>query len=130
MPAAPADDWCVVPDRLDGFGRMPDVPGPLVFALDHFDPAAETDGVIHFRPFEFPRIAVGEPVLGRLLLPAAANDLAEQAVIVADAVTVRGDAERRHAVHETSGEAAETAVAERRVGLDATGGRQIRRRAP
>ena len=63
-------------------------------------------------------IAVGEPVLRRLLLPAVANDLAEQAVVVADAVAVRGDLKGRHAVHETGGEAAEAAVAERRVRFD------------
>ncbi len=117
--AAPADYRRVVADRLDGFGRMPDVPGPLVFALDHFDPAAEADGVVDLWPLELPGVAVGEPVFGRLLLPAAANDLAEQTVVVADAVAVRGDAERRHAVHETGGEASEAAVAERGVRFDA-----------
>ena len=98
---------------------MPDVARPLVVALHHFDPAAETDGVIVFGPLEFPRIAVGEPVLRGFLLPAAADDLAEQAVIVTDAVAMCGDFQRRHAVHEAGGEAPEAAVAERGVGLDA-----------
>ena len=39
-------------------------------------------------------------------------------MVVADAVAVGGDAERRHALHEAGGEAAEAAIAERRVGLD------------
>ncbi len=43
--------------------------------------------------------------------------LAEQAVLVADPVAVCRDAEGRHGVHEAGGEAAETAVAERRVAL-------------
>ena len=59
-----------------------------------------------------------KPVLGNFLLPAAADDLPEQAVVVADAVAVRGDRQRRHAVHEAGGEAPEAAVAERGVGFD------------
>ena len=99
--------------------------GALVVALDHFDPAAEADGVIVFGAVEFPRIAVDEPVLGRFLLPAAADDLAEQAVVVADAIAMRGDGQRRHAVHEAGGETAEAAVAERGVGLDPAQVREI-----
>ena len=38
---------------------------------------------------------------------------------------MRGDRQRRHAVHETGGEAAEAAIAERRVGLDPAQVRQI-----
>ena len=59
-----------------------------------------------------------EPVLGRFLLPTAPNELPEEPVVVTDAIAVRGDAERRHAVHETGGETSEAAVAERRVRLD------------
>ena len=92
--------------------------GALVVALYHFDPAAEADRVIVFGTHELPRIAVDEPVLGRFLLPAAADDLAEEAIVVADAVAVRGDGQRRHAVHETGGEATEAAIAERGVRLD------------
>ena len=97
---------------------MPHVVGALVLALDHFDPAAEADGVVVFGADEFPRIAVDEPVLRRFLLPAAADDLAEEAIIVTDAIAMGGDGERRHAVHETGREAAEAAIAERGVGLD------------
>jgi hypothetical protein len=38
---------------------------------------------------------------------------------------VRGDRQRRHAVHETRGEAPEAAIAERRVGLNFAQVRQI-----
>ena len=38
---------------------------------------------------------------------------------------MRGDRQRRHAVHETRGEAPEAAVAERRVGLDSAQVREI-----
>ena len=92
--------------------------GALVVGLHHLDPSAEADGVVVFQPLELPWIAAGEPVLWSFLLPAVANDLAEKAVVVADAVAVRGDLKGRHAVHEAGGEAAEAAVAERRVRLD------------
>src|ERR1700722_11954987 len=117
MPAAPADDWRVVSDRFHSLRRMPHVTGALV-VLDHFDPPAEPDRIIVFGTDEFPRIAVDQPVLRRFLLPAVANDLAKEAIVVSDAVAVRGDGQGRHTVHETGGEAPEAAIAERRVGLD------------
>src|SRR6185437_14973210 len=58
-----------------------------------------------------------EPILGVLLLPAVADDLAEQAEIVTDAVAAGGDAEARHAFHQTGREPAQPAIAERRVRL-------------
>jgi hypothetical protein len=44
--------------------------------------------------------------------------LPEQPVVVADAVAEGGDADRGHALHEAGGEAAQAAVAERRVRLE------------
>ena len=116
--SAPADDRRVIGDCFHRFGGVPDVARTLVVALHHFDRAAEADRVRIFRALELPRITVDEPVLGRFLLPTAPNDLPEEPVVVTDAVAVRGDAERRHAVHETGGETSETAVAERRIRLD------------
>src|SRR3984957_2848452 len=124
MPAAPADDWRIVGDRLHRLSRMPHVAGALV-VLDHFDPTAEPNRVIVFGTDEITRIAVDEPVLWRFLLPPAANNLAKEAVVVADAVAVRSDRQRRHAIHETCGEAAEAAIAERRVRLDPAQVRQV-----
>ena len=49
------------------------------------------------------------------MLPAVADLLLEQAVLVADAVAVGGDGERGHAVHVAGGEPAEPAIAERSV---------------
>src|SRR5208283_2291953 len=109
--AAPIDDRGVVANRLDRFGRLPDVPSALVVAVDHIDPAAEANRVIVFEALELPRIAVGQPVFGSLLLPPSPDDLPEQAIVVSDAVAVRGDLEGRHAVHETGGETAKAAVA-------------------
>ena len=85
--------------------------------VDGLDPAAEMDVVDDLRPRELPGIAERQPVLGIFLLPAVLDDLPEQAVVVADAVAVGGDAEARHAFHEAGGEPAEAAIAERGVGL-------------
>src|SRR5258708_12018691 len=65
------------------------------------DPAAEVDIVDHFRPSELPRIAEGQPFVGVFLLPTVPDDLAKQAVIVANAVAVGGNPQRPHPLHET-----------------------------
>ena len=57
---------------------------------DDLDRAAEADIVAHLRPVEFPWVAERQPILGVFLLPAILHDLAEQAVVVADAVAVAG----------------------------------------
>src|ERR1700751_2679135 len=80
MTSAPSDDWRVVSHRFDRFARMPDVTGAVLVALDHLDPTAEANRIIVFRTHELPRIPIDEPVLWRFLLPAAADDLAKQAV--------------------------------------------------
>ena len=54
---------------------------------------------------------------GMFLLHAIGDDLAEQAVLVADAVAEGVDLQRRHALHEAGGEPAEAAIAERRIRL-------------
>ncbi len=51
------------------------------------------------------------------MLPAVVDLLHEQAMLVADAVAVGWDRERRHAVHVAGGEPAQAAVAQGRVGL-------------
>ena len=122
---APTDDRRVVADRLDRLVGVPDVTDGFFAVGDRFHPAAETDRVIDLGALEFPRIAVREPILGNLLLPAVADDLAEEAVVVTNAVSGRGDRQRRHAVHEAGGEAAEAAVAERGVGFQLPQMRQV-----
>ncbi|MNN32129.1 hypothetical protein D3C81_1458410 [compost metagenome] len=82
-----------------------------------FDAATETDRIDHLGPLELPGVAEIQPVLGLLLLPAIDHRLAEQAVLVANAVTVGGDPQRRHAFHETGGQPPETTVAQGRIGL-------------
>src|SRR5262249_53337003 len=105
-------------DRLDGLGRVPDRAFDAGRRNRHLDPTAEMDIVDHFRPGELPWIAEGQPFLRVFLLPAIPDDLAEQSVIVANAVAVGRNSKGRHALHETGGESTKAAMAERRVRLN------------
>ena len=64
-----------------------------------------------------PGEAVGEPVVRALHLTAALDVLAEEAVAIAHAVAVAGDALVGHGVEEARGEAAQATVAKARVDL-------------
>ena len=64
------------------------------------------------RARDFPRVAVPQPFVGHLTLPAVADDLIENAELVANAVPERGHFDRRERVHVTRGESAEAAIAE------------------
>src|SRR5204863_1443256 len=83
------------------------------------DAAAIMDVVGEFGARELPGIPEGEPILGEFHLPAVADDLAEEAVVVTDAVAARRDAEARHALHQAGGEPPQSAIAERGVRLGA-----------
>ena len=102
-------------DRVDALRRVPAIPRRAVVVLAGLDGSAEADHVGHLRPLELPRVAGGQPVLGQLELPAVAQHLSEDAVVVANAVPVRRDSERGHALHEARREPAEAAVAQRGV---------------
>ena len=111
---APAGDRHVVADRDHALLRRPVV----AVAQLVIDLAAERDLVAHLGAGQFPGIAaLDQPLLGFLDLPTLLDVLAEQAVLVADAVAIGRDAERRQRVHEAGRQAPEAAVAERRVGL-------------
>ncbi|MNO90389.1 hypothetical protein D3C76_818980 [compost metagenome] len=97
--------------------RLPDLAGRATLLRHALHAAAEADAEAEFRPLEFPGIAEVQPGLGVLLLPAVADHLLEQAVLVADAVAVGGDVQGRHAFHEARRQPAEAAVAQRRVRL-------------
>src|SRR5262249_980064 len=84
---------------------------------DPLDPAAISDVVNHLRPLELPRVAEGQPVFRIFLLPAILDDLAEETVVIADAVAARGNPQARHALHKAGREPAEPAVPEGRIGL-------------
>jgi hypothetical protein len=115
--APPADDRHVVGHGVHGLGRVPVAADVVIALARHGDASAEADLVGRLRPGELPRIAFREPGLRRLALPAVLKRLAEDAVVVADAVADRRDRQARHALHEAGGEPPETAIAERRVGL-------------
>src|SRR5580698_3251767 len=119
MTAAPADDRRVVANRLNGLGRTPLVAHFFAGARHGRDLAAEADRVIALGARKFPGVAEGQPILRDFLLPAVADDLPEKTVVVANAVTMRRDGERGHGIHEAGGETTETAIAERRIRLDA-----------
>ena len=114
---APAGDRGVVGDGVDALGRIPGGRRRLVVAAEIFDGAAEADRVMRLRALELPGVAAGEPVLRPFLLPAVVQPLFEQAVLVADAVAVGRNAERRHRIHEAGGQPPEPAIAERGVRL-------------
>ena len=116
--AAPARDRRVVRDGIDRLRRAPDIAGTAFSRRHDVDRAAESDRVCDLGPLEFPRIAGRQPVLGQLDLPAVAEHLPEDAVVIANAIAVRGNGKRRHAFHEARSESPEPAVAERGVGLE------------
>ena len=77
--------------------------------------AAEADRVLDLVAADLPRVAVAQPAIGALDLPAVADVLIEDAELVAQAVADRRDVERRERVHVAGGEPAEAAVAEARL---------------
>ena len=72
--------------------------------VQSFHTTAEAYAIRHLRPLELPGVAEIQPGLGLLGLPAVDDCLAEQAMLVADAVTMGGQAQSRHALHETGGQ--------------------------
>jgi hypothetical protein len=74
---------------------------------------------LHFKgvlgPFQRPGIAQPQPFVGRLHLPAVANLLIEDAVLVADAVADRGNIQRGQRIHEAGGQPAQPAIAQPRL---------------
>ena len=64
-----------------------------------------------------PYVAVDQPIVGQLYLLAVGQLLAEQAVFVADGAAHRGQIQRRQAVQKAGSQAAQTAVAQTRLGL-------------
>ena len=67
------------------------------------------------RARDFPRVAVLQPFVGDLALPAVADGLIENAELVADAVADRGHFDRRERIHVARREPAQPAIAEARL---------------
>ena len=70
-----------------------------------------------FRAGNLPGVAVAQPLVGALDLPAVDDLLLEDAELVADAVADGGNLQRGHRVEEARGEAAQATVAEARLVL-------------
>ena len=66
-------------------------------------------------PRQLPRIAVAQPLISDLDLPAVMDGLLEDAVLVANPVTDRRDLQRGEGVHVTRSQASQTAVSKARL---------------
>ena len=90
--------------------------------LDAVDTAAEVDELRVLGAREFPRVAVLEPAVRLLDLLPVDDALAEDAVVVAEAVAHAREVERTHRVEEARGEAPKSAVSEPGVHLEVAQG--------
>ena len=86
-------------------------------AFPHLERTAEPDLHLLVRPGDLPWVLAAEPVVGLLLLPAVLHRLAEDPVLVAEAVAHGRKSQRRHRVQEARGQPSKPAVAQPGVGL-------------
>lgn len=99
----------------EAYGR---VDPALAARLGGLDASEEVDGYHVLGTRDLPRVAEAQPVVRLLELPAVLDALLEDAVVVAQAVAVRREADRGHRVEEARRQTPETAVAQTRVLLD------------
>ena len=112
---AVAEDRGVVGDALHhAVGQPATRSRPAASVAVSVRPPRNTGNEISGRG-DLPRVPESQPVVRRLHLPAVADRLVEDAVLVADAVADRGDLEGRERVEVARGEAAEAPVAEPRL---------------
>ena len=103
-------DNLIVGFRQDLFGFNP--ARLFTFLLNA---SAEAHFVTRIMPFKFPRVAVLEPVIRRLFLPAVNDVLLKHPVVIADTVTTTRQAQGRQRIEETGGQAPKTAITQPRV---------------
>ncbi len=113
----PADDGRVIGDRAHAFGPVPEMLNLTLLVGGRRDTAAEADQVLDLGALELPGVAEIQPGLGLFVLPAIDDRLAEQAMVITDAVAMGHHAKGGHAFHEAGREPPEAAIAERRVRL-------------
>ena len=70
MTSAPAHNRRVVRDRVYGLRWIPNAAGSIPAATNVLDHSSEPNRISHFTPLEFPGVALGEPIIGHLVLPA------------------------------------------------------------
>ena len=112
-----ADDGEVVGDALHLLGALPH-PLRLPAVLHVLHAAAELDDLRVLGTRELPRIAVLEPVVRLLDLLAVHDALAEDAVVVPEAVAHAGEVEGGHRVEEARRKPSEAAVTKAGVHLE------------
>ena len=93
--------------------------------LKALNAATELDGHGLVLTTNLPGIAVGEPLVGCLHLAAVNDLLLKQAVAVAHAVAVSGNALGCHGIQETCGQTAQATIAQSRIGLLVLDDRQV-----
>ena len=113
---AVANDRHVVRDGLDELAALLGEPEAAILLVAHHVAAKlhHHGGLVLA---SLPGEAVLQPVVRQLHLAAALNALAEEAVAVAHAVAVTGNAHLGHGIHEARGKAAQATVAKAGVGL-------------
>ena len=84
--------------------------GGIVRMVFHF--TAEMDDAGKFGAADLPGVAAAEPVIRFFQLVTVLDDLLEDPVVVADAVSVAGEFQSCHGIEEACGETAEAAVSE------------------
>jgi hypothetical protein len=89
----------------------------LRLAVAQLHRAAELDLDTLGGAHHLPRVRVAQPVVRPLLLPAAAESLVEDAMLVAQAIAYRWQRHGRHRVEKAGREAPQAAVAQARVRL-------------
>ena len=110
--ATPADDGGVDSGCFDKLSR-----DPLCAIIIADDLSAKANAVGAFAAFKFPGVAMGQPCLGKLDLPAILDALAEHAVHIADAIAISRDVEACEAFHEAGRKATQPTIAKRGIRL-------------
>ena len=111
------EDRRVVGNAIDDAARHPARALATELVVPDLGVAAELHLAAPLGPRDLPGIAVAQPLVGLLHLPAVDDLLLEDAELVADAVAQRRHLERRQRIDEAGREAAEAAVAQARLVL-------------
>ncbi len=99
-------------DPLDHGSGTPANSVVTFFILIRFGMTAEAHWIVVFRPSNFPGVAMVQPFVGVLDLPAVVDPLLKDAELVSQAVTDRGDLQSGQRVHEARGQTTQSAIAE------------------
>ena len=90
---------------------------PMPPCASGFDVTTKANGIADFRTKHFPVVTPAHPVVGYFHLPAILNLLGKHAVLVAQSVTERGQAEFGKGIEKTGRQATQAAIAQGRIVL-------------